>query len=52
MAPSPAAAATTAATTTFVASEYSTGDNFEGWYLQTTRQYRFHALHTKENSHD
>ncbi|KAJ5224544.1 uncharacterized protein N7469_008047 [Penicillium citrinum] len=36
MSPKPADAATTAATTTFVASEYSTGDNFEGWYLQTT----------------
>lgn len=36
MSPHPAVTDSTAATTTFVASEYSTGDNFEGWYLQTT----------------
>ncbi|KAJ5976036.1 hypothetical protein N7481_009743 [Penicillium waksmanii] len=36
MSPAPAATASTAATTSFVASGYSTSDNFQGWYLQTT----------------
>ncbi|CAI7661007.1 unnamed protein product [Penicillium manginii] len=36
MSPAPAATAPTAATTTFVASDYTTSDNFQGWYLQTT----------------
>ncbi|KAJ6171186.1 hypothetical protein N7470_000253 [Penicillium chermesinum] len=38
-APASAAATTTAApTTTFIPADYSTGPDFEGWYLQTTPQ--------------
>lgn len=41
--PAAVAATTTASpTTTFIAADYSTGSDFEGWYLQTTRAYYNH----------